>query len=150
MLSLFLDLLSECQTSLKSVNSSLESSVCVYLYIPDMKKFSFLNEVYSTKFANIASPPSRSCVENSSGKRSISMNVISKWEESDIDDRRLYVRSISHWAPANIGPYSQYVSFEGVSFVSGQIPMVPATLDILDSKYFFKHARMSLHHAQVS
>ena len=150
MLELFQELLSDCSSSLRSVNSSLNSSICVYLYIPDMQKFASLNEVYVSNFANIASPPARSCVESSSGRRTVCMNIVSKWEKAQLDDRRLYVRSISHWAPANIGPYSQYVSFEGVCFVSGQIPMVPATLDILESKYFCEHTKLSLHHAKVT
>lgn len=36
-------------------------------------------------------------------------------------------------APAPIGPYSQAVAVNGMLFISGQIPMNPATGDIVDT-----------------
>lgn len=53
----------------------------------------------------------------------------------------LHVQSRSYWAPANIGPYSQAISvpLEGGSvggrlvYVAGQIPLEPASMDIVMS-----------------
>ena len=55
------------------------------------------------------------------------MDVRGKKQESPGgDDRRcLHVQGISHWAPANIGPYSQgYLAGEYLH-VSGQIGLIP-------------------------
>ncbi|XP_075244754.1 uncharacterized protein LOC142339022 isoform X1 [Convolutriloba macropyga] len=140
--------LSKCDELLQQVGSSLDRSFCVYLYIPRMAQFAELNKIYEKFFRNCTCPPARSCVE-ASPSDVICVYAVAKWIEASSNDRRLYVRSISHWAPANIGPYSQYVSFEGVAFVSGQIPMIPATLNILDSREFVHHATLSLHHVKA-
>jgi diphthine-ammonia ligase len=51
----------------------------------------------------------------------------------------LHVQSRSYWAPANIGPYSQAIRFpqhaqsaalDATVFVSGQIALVPASMDL--------------------
>ena len=39
----------------------------------------------------------------------------------------LHVQGISHWAPSNIGPYSQAVRAGSLVHVSGQIALVPGT-----------------------
>ncbi len=62
----------------------------------------------------------------------VSMDVRGKKQEIlGGDDRRcLHVQGISHWAPANIGPYSQgYLAGEYLH-VSGQIGLIPG-------KFFF-------------
>jgi len=46
--------------------------------------------------------------------------------------RFLHVASLSHWAPANIGPYAQaIVACDHVIAISGQIGLIPATLEIV-------------------
>lgn len=52
--------------------------------------------------------------------------------------RGLHVQSRSYWAPANIGPYSQAIAVKGseeaegsLVYVAGQIPLVPATMEVL-------------------
>jgi len=52
--------------------------------------------------------------------------------------RGLHVQSRSYWAPANIGPYSQAIAVQGseetegsLVYVAGQIPLVPATMEVL-------------------
>ena len=42
----------------------------------------------------------------------------------------LHVQSRSYWAPANIGPYSQAIRAGDLVFVAGQIPLVPATMEL--------------------
>ncbi|KAK4546057.1 hypothetical protein LTR36_002194 [Oleoguttula mirabilis] len=50
----------------------------------------------------------------------------------------LHVQSRSYWAPANIGPYSQAVTLPSsdsnddghIVYVAGQIPLVPASMDL--------------------
>lgn len=61
----------------------------------------------------------------------ISLNIASR--------EGLHVQSRSYWAPANIGPYSQAVSVPlqqdtmdvRLVYVAGQIPLVPASMEIL-------------------
>lgn len=40
----------------------------------------------------------------------------------------MHVQSISHWAPANIGPYSQGVKIGDVTYLAGQIALVPGSM----------------------
>jgi enamine deaminase RidA (YjgF/YER057c/UK114 family) len=44
--------------------------------------------------------------------------------------RSLHVQSISCWAAACIGPYSQSINAGGLCFLSGQIGLVPATMQL--------------------
>lgn len=43
----------------------------------------------------------------------------------------MHVQSRSHWAPANIGPYSQSVRVQNFMFLAGQIGMVPGSLEMV-------------------
>ena len=73
----------------------------------------------------------------------------------------LHVQSRSYWAPANIGPYSQAVKFpdsssseslRGNVLIAGQIPLMPATMDLPDTsdpsrdKDFAGQAILALQH----
>uniref|UniRef100_A0A1A9ZLS4 Diphthine--ammonia ligase n=1 Tax=Glossina pallidipes TaxID=7398 RepID=A0A1A9ZLS4_GLOPL len=44
----------------------------------------------------------------------------------------MHVQSISHWAPANIGPYSQSTKINEITYISGQIALVPGSMTIID------------------
>lgn len=68
--------------------------------------------------------------------------------------RGLHVQSRSYWAPANIGPYSQAVCIpfdsdheEGCELVymAGQIPLVPASMEVLQAS-FAQQALLALQH----
>ena len=43
------------------------------------------------------------------------------------------LQGVSHWAPANIGPYSQGVTQQGHTLLSGSIALVPGTMTLLTS-----------------
>ena len=43
----------------------------------------------------------------------------------------LHVQSVSRWAPSNIGPYSQAKSLCNMVFVSGQIALEPASMQLV-------------------
>lgn len=97
------------------VAKSLQFSdvVLVTLFIKDMANYSLLNEIYISKFAKI-NPPVRVCVQ-SPLKTHIVLEAIAYRDGSTSKDgsvhnrQTLHVQSISHWAPANVGPYSQVV-----------------------------------------
>lgn len=44
----------------------------------------------------------------------------------------LHVQSISHWAPANIGPYSQAVRVGDFVYLAGQIGLVPGSMQLVN------------------
>ncbi len=77
-------------------------SVC--LYIRDMADYPRINNIYSQYFD--LNPPTRVCVQ----APILSYAIIEAIATLSIDRKRsMHVQSISHWAPANIGPYSQCV-----------------------------------------
>lgn len=41
----------------------------------------------------------------------------------------------THGAPAAIGPYSQAVSSQGLTFISGQIPLDPDTMELVADEF---------------
>jgi reactive intermediate/imine deaminase len=42
----------------------------------------------------------------------------------------------THGAPAAIGPYSQAVSSQGLTFISGQIPLDPDTMELVADEFW--------------
>ena len=77
-----------------------------------MDDFGAVNAIYSTMFGT--SPPSRACVgvRLPLGTR-VRMDCFafddSAVKETPLKRQALHVQSVSYWAPANIGPYSQAI-----------------------------------------
>lgn len=120
-------------------NLSAKDVTSTTVLIKDMAEFPILNKLYSGVF-QYANPPSRACVAVGGclPKNVIAVMHIVAFQPSTAtlsNTKALHVQSRSHWAPANIGPYSQAQSFplsesssaRAVS-VAGQIPLVPATM----------------------
>lgn len=102
----------------------LSTSATITLLLPELDgaKFSSANAAYASFFG--ASPPARACVGvggtgvvmdciawvgEPSG--SLTDKAIAKKIKGDTGTRKaLHVQSLSYWAPANIGPYSQAIS----------------------------------------
>ena len=134
-----------------------------------MADFATINTVYSNIFTD-PNPPARvtlacgDCLPN--GAKIMASFVVDRGPRQMREG--LHVQSRSYWAPANIGPYSQAISVpvQGwsksnetrVVYVAGQIPLVPARMEILreqhsDSKIagneislFRKQTYLSLQH----
>ncbi|XP_073725915.1 diphthine--ammonia ligase isoform X2 [Misgurnus anguillicaudatus] len=89
----------------------LNHVVLVHLYVSDMKNFSQINSVYCSFFKH--KPPARVCVQVPLPLHQLlRVDVLLHHCEDDerlLQRERLHVQSLSHWAPANIGPYSQAV-----------------------------------------
>lgn len=107
------------------------------LYVRNMNDYVSLNKAYAETF-NFANPPTRVCVEC---PLPISCEVIvevvafkAKNELSEMSNRRttIHVQGISHWAPCNIGPYSQSTKVGDITYISGQIALVPGSMKIID------------------
>lgn len=57
----------------------------------------------------------------------------------------MHVQSISHWAPANIGPYSQAVKVGDLIHLAGQIGLIPGSMQLLTGG-FKQQCKLSLRH----
>ncbi|KAM6068381.1 diphthine--ammonia ligase isoform 2-T2 [Theristicus caerulescens] len=108
---------SSLQANMTSEGLKLKDIILVHLYMKSMKDFNVINSVYVTEFD--LCPPARVCVETLlpdgvlfcidclAHKYDIAMDDV-------LHDEKLvmHVQSISHWAPASIGPYSQSIKVE--------------------------------------
>ncbi|KAG1872754.1 Endoribonuclease L-PSP/chorismate mutase-like protein [Suillus tomentosus] len=131
---------------LQSHDLRIEDVANITLLLPSLapKIFAAANKAYAEFFG--VSPPSRACVgvDLPEGVGVILECVARK----DNTRRALHVQSLSYWAPANIGPYSQAVTVEPYVFVfvSGQIGLLPASLTLpspsslaLETALVFQH-----------
>jgi len=144
------------------------------LLLRDMRDFAVINSVYGQYFHHV-NPPARvtMALGNTMPENiDVMLSVIVDKEEKDCTSRMarrverqgLHVQSRSYWAPANIGPYSQAISAqlpwhdaneagEGpmngggeVVYVAGQIPLVPASMEVYHEHGFRGQAVLSLQH----
>ncbi|KAF9247329.1 hypothetical protein BU15DRAFT_39022 [Melanogaster broomeanus] len=101
----------------------LPTSATITLLLPtlDAPTFSAANTAYASFFGT--SPPARACV--GVGGVGVGMDCVA-WKQEQ--RKALHVQSLSYWAPANIGPYSQAISIPPYTFVSGQIGLIPSSL----------------------
>ncbi|XP_073783314.1 diphthine--ammonia ligase isoform X2 [Danio rerio] len=133
------------QSRLQEMGSALRHVLLVHLYVSSMQDFGLINSIYSRLFTH--NPPARVCVQASLPVgQQLQMDVLlqdqtkaspssssSVCEEECFPQREtLHVQSVSHWAPANIGPYSQATQVGGAVFCAGQIPLVPCRMVLLD------------------
>lgn len=130
------DILAKHVTS--SPSEVLAKSAMITLLLPtlDSSTFSAANTAYSAFFGT--SPPARACIATG---ESVILECVawvpersSENSKADLREsqtrRSLHVQSLSYWAPANIGPYSQAVSISPWTFISGQIGLLPASLTL--------------------
>lgn len=74
-----------------------------------MDLFSRVNAVYGTFFG--ISPPARACVGiDLPPNISVKLDCVAFVEHTLLERQSLHVQSLSYWAPANIGPYSQAIT----------------------------------------
>mmetsp|Transcript_76099 Transcript_76099/g.105200 ORF Transcript_76099/g.105200 Transcript_76099/m.105200 type:complete len:113 (-) Transcript_76099:515-853(-) len=107
-----------------------DNAIQVAFYVPDMKTFAPLNAIYVSYFG--LKPPVRVCVEIPSKEICIQL-IAAKTDLIKEKRNNLHVQSISSWAPANIGPYSQVNKFDNLMFMAGQIGMDPGSLGLYKS-----------------
>ncbi|CAG9819509.1 unnamed protein product [Phaedon cochleariae] len=126
-----------------SINGHSIQDVCsVTMFINDMQKFAALNKLYLETF-NFTNPPTRACVQVPFNENCPVRIETLSWRQPDnvsgdnnIERQTMHVQSRSHWAPANIGPYSQsvrvknFVYLEKI-FVAGQIGLVSGSMEMV-------------------
>lgn len=132
---------------LESQGLTFKNIMFTHALLKDMTDFGGFNKVYSGFFPD-PNPPARVCVENGSlvHNSRVQLTVVATM---DLTRRQgLHVQSRSHWAPCNIGPYSQAVSSErdGLVYFAGQIPLIPATMKLLETHALELHSVLSLQH----
>ncbi|NXF04520.1 DPH6 ligase, partial [Smithornis capensis] len=105
---------SSLKANMTSNGLKLKDIILVHLYIKNMKDFSVINSVYVTEFD--LCPPARVCVETPLPDGVLfSIDCLAHKYDIATDDVLhdekliMHVQSISHWAPASIGPYSQSI-----------------------------------------
>lgn len=130
-------LIREIQSRLTQHALSPDSIISTAIILRSMADFPAINAVYGSLFTT-PNPPSRvtiSCgdlLPENSGNIAIYVTL----RTGDVDRQGLHVQSRSYWAPANIGPYSQAISFPvtaggaRVVHIAGQIPLVPASMEL--------------------
>jgi enamine deaminase RidA (YjgF/YER057c/UK114 family) len=117
---------------LKGIKELLEDSgldlTCIYYltaYVKTMESFQKFNGVYS-KFFSFPNPPSRVCVEladQDCGLKIAFKGTLNK-------KKCTHVQSISSWAPASIGPYSQSYLINNSLHLAGSIPLIPESMTL--------------------
>ncbi|KAF1845666.1 ATP binding L-PSP endoribonuclease family protein-like protein [Cucurbitaria berberidis CBS 394.84] len=136
------------------------------LLLRNMADFTVLNPIYAEYFSDI-NPPARVTIavgDTMPEGVDIMLSVVIDKEMKDraVQRQGLHVQGRSYWAPANIGPYSQAISVrlpatdergEGqdqhvgeVVYVAGQIPLIPASMEVYQEQGFRGQAILSLQH----
>lgn len=140
----------QCAIMMDSVNQQLRQSnfsmsdlVHNILVLRSMSDFTAVNSIYSTYFKR--HPPSRVCIADDTIGGRLSIECFGArlnhgqmdretLEENQVDlshwKKVLHVQSISEWAPACIGPYSQATQIDQIIRVAGQIAMEPHSMNI--------------------
>ncbi|EWC46321.1 hypothetical protein DRE_04492 [Drechslerella stenobrocha 248] len=116
------------------------------LLLRDMLNFQLVNKAYSA-FCSFPSPPSRVCVAIGAAMPTdtdVLLSVLLSKSTDNMPRKALHVQSRSYWAPANIGPYSQAVTVNGIVNVSGMIGLVPETMKIWEAEGVEGEAALAL------
>ncbi|XP_076604027.1 diphthine--ammonia ligase [Chaetodon auriga] len=126
----------QLQSELDNRGWKMKDIILVHLYVRSMEDFVPLNTVYKKHFG--MNPPARVCVQAPlpAGQLLQMDCLLHDWieplEEGCFHQREaLHVQSLSHWAPANIGPYSQALRVDQSVFCAGQIALVPCTMQLV-------------------
>ncbi|XP_042244943.1 diphthine--ammonia ligase [Thunnus maccoyii] len=126
----------QLQSELDSRGWKMKDIILVHLYVKKMEDFGALNTVYKKHFGT--NPPARVCVQAPlpAGQLLQMDCLLHDWteplENGCFHQREaLHVQSLSHWAPANIGPYSQAFRVDDSVFCAGQIALVPCTMQLV-------------------
>ena len=117
--------------------------ISTVIILRSMSDFQTINKVYGSLFTD-PNPPSRvtiACGDVLPQDTKIAIYVTIPEGPSAVDRQGLHVQSRSYWAPANIGPYSQAITLHmgptkelangpRMAHIAGQIPLVPATMEL--------------------
>ncbi|CAN8099353.1 unnamed protein product [Discula destructiva] len=130
-------LVDEIQSKLTQRTLTPASIISTAIILRSMADFPAINAIYGSLFTT-PNPPSR--VTISCGDllppHGGSIAIYVTLHTGETDRQGLHVQSRSYWAPANIGPYSQAISFPVTArgaravHIAGQIPLIPASMEL--------------------
>ncbi|XP_046665035.1 diphthine--ammonia ligase [Homalodisca vitripennis] len=112
-----------------------------------MNDYAAINAAYVSVLSHV-NPPVRVCVEAPLRADSpVVLEAIAYKQQTEGDCRRhtMHVQGISHWAPANIGPYSQAIRVGDVIYIAGQIALIPGSMQLVEGG-IRRHCRLVLRH----
>lgn len=112
------------------------------LVLSSMSHFQTINSIYSKHFLEPI-PPARVCIESRSIINDMRIQLSLTYTTAPTKTG-LHVQGRSYWAPANIGPYSQATCADGVVYLAGQIPLVPASMDLYSNLSYDDVAKSSV------
>ncbi|WPG98744.1 diphthine--ammonia ligase [Acrodontium crateriforme] len=143
---------------LAELEHQMTDIVYTTIVMRNMADFPSINAVYGI-FFTAPNPPARVTIAAADALPNgslLSVGVTSIRKLPQERRKGLHVQSRSYWAPANIGPYSQAISapIDGSSlvYVAGQIPLVPASMEMVSptakmaSSDFSLQTALSLQH----
>lgn len=145
------------QTILSTTSRTTDDIVFTTVLLHSMADFTPMNNIYVSLFQN-PNPPARATVACGDAlPDGVNVMVSLVVDQGPCSARHcLHVQSRSYWAPANIGPYSQAISVplattasESTSrwvYVAGQIPLEPASMEIIRESGFLLRAVLALQH----
>ena len=121
----------------RELHLSSQNVVFTTILLRSMTDFSTVNEIYRQIFTH-PTPAARVTVACGDMLPLRVQLMLSFVISREVRREGLHVQSRSYWAPANIGPYSQAISIpfdNGIrmTYVAGQIPLVPASMEILQT-----------------
>jgi len=143
----FILLFNILKETLKNNSYDWSNIILMTVYLKNMSDFSMVNTVYKQYFS--INPPPRVCVSlNLPENKNISIDCVCTNTPND-KKQCMHVQSISYWAPANIGPYSQSVIVNGTGYIAGQIGLIPCKLELppcdTEEQSLASETKMSLH-----
>ena len=124
------------------VHRSPADIVFTTILLRSMDDFQAVNQTYAELFGTRPNPPARvtvACGDMLPLEVNVMVSVVVALGP-DVARQHLHVQSVSYWAPANIGPYSQATSVRlepdddeapAVVYVAGQIPLVPSSIEVV-------------------
>lgn len=135
-------------TIISAHNITTTSIMTVCLYLKQMSDFVAVNEQYKTLFNHDF--PCRVCIaiclpDNVQLMLDVTCQTASSADDSCVFKKTMHVESLSHWAPASIGPYNQSISIGDAIYLAGQIGLVPETQLLIDGGVVAQ-CRLALRH----
>ncbi|EGG21287.1 endoribonuclease L-PSP domain-containing protein [Cavenderia fasciculata] len=120
-------ILTNISEKLKSLSMTMENLVFVNLYLKDMNDFGIINQNYYKHFKE--NPSARACIQV--GLPVPNCKVMVDCIGHQVVKKNLHVQSISNWAPACIGPYSQATFVDNLLLLAGQIGLEPGSIALI-------------------
>ncbi|GAB0092807.1 diphthine--ammonia ligase [Sergentomyia squamirostris] len=138
------DAMVQLEKSARDLKISMKDILFINIFVKSMKDFAKINAIYSSVL-NFANPPARACVETQLPDNTwILLEAFAAIVGDNIPKDCLHIQGISHWAPSNIGPYSQGKRLGRTAIVSGQIGLIPGSMSLPPNENFLTEFKLSL------